>query len=281
MAYLTLLRPKQWVKNFLVFVPIFFAQDFFGKDKIWQASLSFVVFCFIASTVYIVNDIFDKKTDQNHPKKQYRPIASGKISIKAAIFMATFIFSIGIILAYIFIPKAIPLLLIYVFLNLIYSYRIKHIVVFDVLLVSVFYLLRILIGGFATSTPISSWLILCVFFASLLVIIGKRLGEQGQLHKRVVLQYYSNDFLRQLLSVSSSLVIASYGLYSILGFHLGDHPDLVVYSIFFVVLGVFRYLYLIYSSAEIEYPEKLIFADKIVFGSIVSWVIYMFFIIYI
>src|SRR3989339_121792 len=205
MAYLTLLRPKQWVKNFLVFVPIFFAQDFFGKDKIWQASLSFVVFCFIASTVYIVNDIFDKKTDQNHPKKQYRPIASGKISIKAAIFMATFIFSIGIILAYIFIPKAIPLLLIYVFLNLIYSYRIKHIVVFDVLLVSVFYLLRILIGGFATSTPISSWLILCVF----------------------------------------------------------------------------RYLYLIYSSAEIEYPEKLIFADKIVFGSIVSWVIYMFFIIYI
>lgn len=280
MAYLKLLRPKQWVKNLLVFVPIFFAQDFFGKDKIWQASLSFVVFCLIASTVYIVNDIFDKKTDQNHPKKQYRPIASCKIPVKAAILMAIFIFSIGIILAYIFIPKAIPLLLIYVFLNLIYSYRIKHIVVFDVLLVSVFYLLRILVGGFATSTPISSWLILCVFFASLLVIIGKRLGEQGQLHKRAVLQYYSNDFLRQLLSVSSSLVIASYGLYSILGFHLGDHPDLVVYSIFFVVLGVFRYLYLIYSSAEIEYPEKLIFADKIVFGSIVSWLLYMFFVIY-
>jgi 4-hydroxybenzoate polyprenyltransferase len=280
MVYLKLLRPKQWIKNLLVFVPIFFAQDFFGKDKIWQASLSFIVFCFTASTVYIMNDIFDRKIDQNHPKKQHRPIASGKVTVKVAVMMVIASFLLSVILSYVFIPLITPILLVYLFLNLVYSWRIKHVVIFDVLFISIFYLLRILAGGLATNTPISSWLILCVFFASLLVIIGKRIGEQSQLHKREVLQYYSSDFLKQLLSISSSLVVVSYGLYSILGFHLGDHPNLVVYSIFFVVLGVFRYLYLIYSSAEVEFPEKLIFSDKVVFGSFVGWILYMFFVIY-
>ena len=137
-----------------------------------------------------------------------------------------------------------------------------------------------MVGGLAVGVPISNWLVLCVFFVSLVVIIGKRIGEMGQINKRKVLHYYSSDFLKQLLSVSASLTIVSYGLYSILGFHLGNHSSMVVYSIFFVVLGVFRYLYLIYFSDQVEYPDRLILHDKVVFGSVFTWAIFMLYVIY-
>ena len=168
----------------------------------------------------------------------------------------------------------------YICLNFIYSIYLKHTVIFDILVISFFYLIRILAGGAAANVPISNWLILCVFFVSLVVIIGKRIGEMNQIHKREVLQNYTSDFLKQLLSISAGLTIVSYGLYGILGFRLGNHPTLVVYSIFLVVLGVFRYLYLINFSTQAEYPDKLILQDKVVFGSIVAWILFMFYVIY-
>lgn len=280
MAYLKLLRPIQWVKNLLIFVPIFCAQEFFLKDKLINVSLTFAVFCLTASAMYIINDVLDRKRDQQHPQKQHRPIASGKISLIKALSLSTVFLSTGLFLIYFFVPQIFWPLAIYIISNLIYSAYLKHAVIFDILAISFFYLIRVSAGGVAANVPVSNWLILCVFFVSLVVIIGKRLGEMNQLHKREVLQSYSQDFLKQLLSISAGLTIVSYGLYGILGFHLGNHPTLAVYSIFLVVLGVFRYLYLINFSAQAEYPDKLILQDKVVLGSILSWILFMFYVIY-
>lgn len=280
MDYLKLLRPAQWIKNLLIFVPVFFAQEFFKRDKLENIFLAFGVFCLTASAMYVINDILDKKSDLRHPQKQSRPVASGAISIKKASFLSFVLLLASLLLTYFFIFRIFWLLIAYVILNLAYSVYLKHLVIFDILSISFFYLIRILVGGMAAGVPISNWLVLCVFFVSLVIIIGKRIGEMSQLNKRKVLQYYTNDFLKHLLSVSSGLTIVSYGLYSILGFHLGNHPTLVVYSIFFVVLGVFRYLYLIYFSVAVEYPDKLVFKDKIILGSVFFWVLFMFYVIY-
>lgn len=280
MSYLKLLRPMQWAKNILVFVPIFFAQEVFLTHKFYNILFAFVIFCLAASSMYIVNDILDKQKDQQHPHKRFRPIASGKISVTSGILFSFIMLSVGLLLSFFYVNSIFWLLIVYIILNFIYSVYLKHIVIFDLLIISLFYIIRVLVGGFAAGILVSNWLILCVFFVSLIMVIGKRIGEMSQINKREVLNYYTNDFLKQLLSISAGLTIVSYGLYSILGFHLGVHSSLVVYSIFFVVLGVFRYLYLIFSSVQVEYPDKLIFQDKVVLGSIVSWVLFMFYVIY-
>jgi len=280
MPYLKLLRPTHWIKNLLIFVPVFFAQEFLKFYKIYNILLAFLVFCLVASAVYILNDIFDKEKDGLHPQKRFRPIASGKISVKVGILLSFIILLTSLLFSFFYINNIFWFLVFYVVLNIVYSKYLKKVVIFDILIISFFYLIRILVGGVAANVLVSNWLILCIFFISLILVIGKRIGEMNQLNKRDVLSYYSNDFLKQLLSVSAALAIVSYGLYSILGFHLGNHLTLVVYSVFFVVLGVFRYLYLIYFSVQVEYPDKLILQDKIIIGSIISWLLFMFYVIY-
>jgi 4-hydroxybenzoate polyprenyltransferase len=245
-----------------------------------STGLTAAVFCGLASAVYIINDVADRDKDRLHPQKQYRPIAAGKISVRQALVFAVVILTGAASVSYFFAPRVMGMLLVYFLLNLAYSWYLKNLMIFDILAIAVFYLLRILVGGMAAGVVVSSWLVICVFFGSLLLIVGKRIGEMGNLHKRAVLQYYTLEFLNQLLVVCAGLTVVSYGLYSILGFHLGHHPELAVYSIIFVVLGVFRYMFLAASSPLIEFPESIIVRDKTVLASVTGWAILMFYVVY-
>lgn len=280
MEYLRLLRPQQWIKNLLVLAPLFFAQKFFSLAQLETTIWAVILFCGVASAVYIINDIADRAKDKLHPTKQFRPIASGKISVRSAWVSAGVILAVALATAYLLTPRVLPILLIYFVLNIGYSWYLKDLMIFDILIISVFYLLRILAGGLAVTVEVSNWLVVCVFFASLLLITGKRLGEMSNLHKREVLKYYTSDFLRQLLTICAGLTIVSYSLYSILGFHLGHHPELAVYSIVFVVLGIFRYLYLTDYSSLIEAPELIMVKDKTILASVTGWAVLMFYVIY-
>src|ERR1035437_2220667 len=162
-----LLRPYSWIKNLFIFVPLFFARDFFIYAKLSTVILAFIVFCITASSVYILNDIFDIEQDRKHSNKKNRPLASGAVSVKSAIIMFFCLLIIDAFIVYFYIPQIFLLIGLYFLLNILYSKYLKHIAVVDILLVSSFYFIRIIIGGIAAQVPVSHWLLLCMIFISI------------------------------------------------------------------------------------------------------------------
>jgi 4-hydroxybenzoate polyprenyltransferase len=274
--YLKLLRPLQWIKNIFIFVPLVFARELFVSEKLVTTLTAFVVFCFVASSMYIINDLLDKEQDALHPTKRFRPLAAGTVSIFRASTLVLILLSSSALVVYYYIPQIAIILGIYIILNILYSGYLKNIVVVDIVIVSVFYLCRILVGGFATDTYISRWLVLCTIFLTLFIIVGKRRSEQIHHHQRKVLQFYTPQLLDLFLAITTALTLVAYGIYSVLGV-TSEHA---VYSMLFVLVGVFRYLYLIYSSSQAEYPEKIAVTDKVIIMSVVGWGIGMYYIFY-
>lgn len=276
MECIRLLRPYNWIKNFLVFIPLFFAREILLPGKLLDVFLSFILFCLVASCVYIINDLADVEQDRLHPKKQHRPIASRKVSpTKAKFLLLGLTVVAGIVLGQ-FSIAVIMLVSMYLILNVLYSFYLKHVAVLDIVLIAGFYLLRILVGGLVAQVPISNWLILCTIFVALFLITGKRKAEMAKEMKRAVLDLYSNEVLNAILILSITLAIISYSLYTVLV--LTD--TLAVYSIFFVLLGILRYLLLIYTTDKVEYPEKALFSDWWVIFAGIGWLVCMYIILY-
>lgn len=278
MHLLQLLRPQQWVKNLLIFIPIIFARGLFNLAKLEPAVYAFISFSLIASAGYVFNDLLDKKQDARHPQKQTRPIAAGKISTKEAWAILGVTGVLGVLVALILLPLKFWLVIgVYVGLNTLYSVWLKRIALLDILLISSFYLLRVLAGGVATDTFISEWLVLVMGAGALLLITGKRLGELGRKNQRAVLKSYSPDFLHQILTIAASLTIITYSLYTV----LGAYSHLAIYSVIFVIFGVLRYLQIVKESPKkAEYPEKVLLQDKALLLALLGWGIYMLVILY-
>ncbi len=274
--YLLLMRPQQWIKNLAVFIPIFFAKELFFSSKFEEALAAFVAFCFFASLVYVVNDIADREVDARHPLKCVRPIASGAVSLREAVGIAAVLFLVGAWVVYMFAASIILPIFLYLVINLVYSFYIKNVAIFDLICVSLCYLLRVVAGGLATDTFISRWLILMVIFVALFITVGKRRSELAGSNIRTVLKSYNLSLLDHLLSIAASLTLVIYGIYTI----LGVTSDLTVYSIVFVIIGIFRYLNIVHTSHGAEFPEKLFYKDKTIFLSVLSWLIFMFCIFY-
>jgi 4-hydroxybenzoate polyprenyltransferase len=178
---------------------------------------------------------------------------------------------------YLITLSAAFILALYLLLNIAYSFSLKYLAVLDVLLVASFYVLRILSGGFAANVHVSSWLIVTILFVALLLILGKRKSELGHERPREVLRHYSETFLNAALSIAAALTIIAYSLYILIA-----HPNPYgVYTIFFVLLGILRYLLLLYNGANAEAPERMVWRDPVILLSIVLWVITMYFIFYV
>lgn len=274
--HLRLARPKHWVKNLLVFAPLFFAGAIFQIDLLIESFLAFISFCLVSSIVYVVNDIADYKQDQLHLFKKERPLASGIVSMHGAIaFIGFLLILFAVFLS--FVSQIHFLLLLYIVLNILYSFYFKHIAMLDIMFVSLFYILRILAGGLATGIYVSPWIILCVLFGSLFVIVGKRRAEAYSGYSRKVLKLYSSRALDLLLAVSVSLAVISYGIWTI----IAHEAPYLVYSTFFVLFALARLLNNIYlDPIHSQSPELLVFKDKWIFSSFVLWVVYLFFIFY-
>jgi decaprenyl-phosphate phosphoribosyltransferase len=274
--YMRLIRPQQWVKNLLVFAPLFFAQALFTPLALTASVATFIAFSLAASSVYIVNDLCDIERDRLHPHKRSRPFASGELSILSGkiLFFTLVLLEAILLLA---VPALVPILLLYVILNIAYSTRLKHVVVIDILLVASFYLMRVIAGGVATGIKLSPWIILCVFFGALFVIIGKRRAEYHYDNRRVVLEDYSSQALDFMLVASAVLAIMSYGLYTI----IGHNSPYLLYTTFFVTLAFFRTLNRMYTHPEsAETPEKMLFKDPWIFASFLLWGVSVFVLFY-
>src|SRR3989344_5044283 len=277
MPYIRLMRPSQWIKNLLVFAPIFFADHVFELGFLREAFFAFVAFSSAASAVYVMNDIVDAAQDREHPIKRLRPIALRTVTpSSAAVLLVTLLGLTAAVLA--FVPQAAPALLAYFVLNALYSFSLKHVAVIDVLCIAIFYILRIEAGGAATATRLSPWIILCVLFGALFLALGKRRAEFSHASRRKVIDSYSVLGLDHLLAASATLSVISYGLYSL----IGSVSAYTVYSTIFVACAIFRVLNYIYMAkdGEAEFPEKLLLKDPWVVTCVVLWGIYMLGILY-
>lgn len=295
LALLQALRPHQWVKNLIVFAPLVFAHKAGVPDAVVLAVIGFVAFCMASSSVYLLNDLVDREADRLHPKKKERPIASGRLPMAAAL-TALAVLLVGVaVLGYSLGPwrpfpteeedvtanglgVGIPFwtwLAAYLGLNLGYSFLLKQIVIVDALCIAMGFQLRIFAGAASTSTPASSWILLCTFFFALFLAFCKRREEvvkHGDSGTRASLRDYDAHFLDQMINPLAAMSILAYALYTVdqrtVNYH---HTSDLALTVPFVVFGVFRYLYLVHRHGEGGDPARLLFRDRQLVLSGVLW----------
>jgi|SRR5579883_1618244 len=222
LALIEIIRPKQWYKNFLVFIPLIFVLHLFDTTKLLLTISGFAVFCLSFSGSYIINDILDYKKDAIHPQKMRRPIPSGKLSKKQALTFAIILLTISEISSYYLNLSFLLTNSILICLTLIYSIQGKNIFLVDIFLISINYVLRAVGGAFVIGEKISPWLIMGVFFLALLLALGKRQNEisllkEKAIEHRKILDEYSPEILRYSITITSATIILAYSIYSMTG----------------------------------------------------------------
>lgn len=276
---LKLARPHQYVKNGFVLMGLIFG-GVWSLDLVAHAILLFVAFSLMASSVYVFNDIIDVEADRAHPTKRLRPIASGAISAAAATRFAGCLAIAAITLAAIVSPISVGILLAYAALQIGYSTKWKHVVVIDVFLISFGFMLRILIGTVGLGIPPSSWLLLCGLMVTLFLGFAKRHSEldqamkktDGALTTRKVLDDYSPAMVEQYMSISAACTILAYSLYTVAPETIARHgTSKLVYTVPFVVYGIFRYLYLLHSQRHGADASREILLDRHMMASAGGW----------
>lgn len=273
------IRIYQWVKNLLIFTPIVFVGWLFDFLLLARVVLAFISFSLAASSVYVLNDIFDLPFDKAHPKKRFRPLASGSITIAEAKVILIILLVPALAIAFYLGWPFFSILVFYLFLNFAYSWRLKYIVILDLMLVAAMYLIRVFAGALVINVEVSSWLLLTTLFISLFIVSAKRRNEitVGQANKtttRQVLVDYNIELLNQLLVITNMATIVFYALYTM------KHSGLFVWSIFFVIYAMFRYLYLVFVKGKGGEPEKLLLKDKPILFSIFAWAIFVIILLY-
>ena len=276
-SIINLIRVRQWIKNLLVFAPLAFALDFNGKAFALEL-IAFSAFCFASSAVYIINDIIDIKSDRVHKTKRLRPIAAGKISIHQALILELVLLIFAFYAAQELASQLTLILGTYYILNLAYSLWLKKYLILDIMIIAFGFILRILAGAYAISVDISNWILVVTFFAALFLALGKRKNEVELLeadsqNHRQVLAGYTPDFLNQLLSITAGITIVGYTLYTIdteTTAHFGT--DKLLYTIPFVVFGIFRYFHLIYNKDRGGDPTNIFLTDKPLIIDIIIWI---------
>ncbi|MBI4151393.1 decaprenyl-phosphate phosphoribosyltransferase [Candidatus Woesearchaeota archaeon] len=276
-----LLRLHQWYKNGVVFLAVFFSGNGLNLTALEQALIAFLSLSLISSAGYIVNDVKDRTQDQLHPEKRTRPLAAGMISPSTAITLSILLFSIGFILA---AQKGIlfgSIVGIFVAVSFAYTFFLKRIIFADIITISTLFVLRAIIGAVAINVFVSPWLILVPFFLALFLAAGKRhsdllfLRDDAGATKKV-LEEYTLEITRALMTVSITLLILSYALYSF----LSEHP-LLIATLPFALFTIFRFYYFITSASPIaRNPEKCINDRSFVVGMML-WILTTSAIIYI
>lgn len=283
--YFKLLRVVHWIKNLFVFVPLLYSKNLFNQELFTLSLRGVFAFSFLASTIYIINDILDADFDRQHPHKKDRPIAKGTVKIKEAVSIM-FLLSAGIILLVTGTGWQFPAVLFaYFIINTLYSFKFKNIAIIDILCIASGFTLRIVGGAFLINVSISSWLVLTTLFISLFLAIMKRRSEILNISHftstRIVLREYTEGYLNVLSTISATAVIVCYALYTVsektIVFFQTEN---LVYTMIFVIYGIFRFMYLIIVKKRDENVAELILMDKSLLINIGLYIIFTAIIIY-
>jgi len=252
--FIKLMRPHQWVKNAFVFVGLLFGHAWAVPELVLGALLAAAGFCLTASAIYIVNDYADRERDQVHPKKRHRPIASGKVTPGAALTFAAALGLSGLVLAFLASPVVLALTGLYAVMNLAYSFSLKAVVILDVFIIAAGFILRILAGTLGIGVAPSQWLLVCSLFLTLFLGFTKRrsellaVGADFIIHRKALL-HYNPALLDKMIAICAGAAIMSYSLYTMSPGTVRLHAtENLIYTIPFVVYGMFRYLHLLHAK---------------------------------
>jgi len=267
--FLKLIRITNWIKNFFVFVPLIFSLHLFDLEYLTTVLISFFSFCLASSTIYVFNDIIDIEADRQHPVKRFRPLASGKFSIKFAYSIVILFLILTLLSSSLVVKSGFTLIiLIFIILHFLYSLILKHIVLLDIFSIAAGFSIRVYAGAFVISVPTSSWLILSTIFISLFLAIMKRHSElkrfEGdiEIKTRKVLDSYSIDFTNQMATVAASGLVTCYALYTVAERTITVFgTDKLIYTTPFVVFGIFRFMYLEYVNQKGENTTEILLKD--------------------
>lgn len=271
------IRYYQWIKNLIIFAALLFSDNIFNYSKFIKTIFGFVVFCFISSAIYILNDIVDIEKDKVHPVKRFRPLASGELSISTAVVIFIILILLSILLLQFTNNYFKIIVLSYFVLMLAYSFLLKNIVIADVITIAFGFLLRAIAGAELIQVEISHWLIICTFLLALLLGLGKRrseiinLGDNAGEFKKILSKYNVN-LIEQFISIVSSTVLIAYILYAFDARTITKLSDNMKFTIPFVVYGILRYLYLMHNNKSTETPESIILKDKPTLLNLLLWV---------
>ena len=276
-----LFRTEQYIKNFFIFAPLFFSFQFTFTNFI-SALLAFLLFSLMASSVYILNDIFDVKEDVLHPNKKIRPIASNLITTNTAYFLSILLAIIALMGSYILNINIFYVLIIYLSINILYSAKLKYIPIIDIIIIAFGFVLRLFVGGYAINEMITNWIIALTFILSIFIALAKR-REDIQLlldgkETRRNIRFYNIEILNQSLKLLSVLIILIYLLFTLSPEVIIKFTDKIYMTIIFVITGLYRYLYLTLVKNHSGDPTKIFLTDRILQTTIIAWLLSFYYI---
>jgi decaprenyl-phosphate phosphoribosyltransferase len=278
LAYFKLLRPKDWAKNFFIFIPMFFAGEIFDFEKLVKCFWGFLAFSCIASSIYIINDYRDIEDDKKHPVKKNRPLASGAVSKPLSLLICSILILGGFLLAWWIRDKFLFVLAIYFFINLAYSLGLKAIPILDIIILAIGFVLRIKSGSVISMVPLSEWIVIMVFLLAIFMAVGKRRDDvllklQSGTDMRKSVKGYNLDFLNTLLSLICAVIIVAYFMYTMsdeVKHRLGTYR--LYYTCLFVMAGIMRYLQIIFVSSDSGSPTKILYRDRFIQITMILWI---------
>jgi len=285
-AFWLSLRPHQWTKNLMVFAAPALSKHLFEWGPLEKSVLAFVIFCALSGTVYLLNDVADLERDRLHPSKRLRPIASGALSPRAAALLALVLGlgSLGLSAL-----LGLPFVLcagLYLALNVLYSFRLKEIVILDVLSVSLGFVLRAVAGGVAIGVLISDWLLVCTLLLAMFLALAKRRHELVSLttsatgHRKILAEY-SPYLLDQMISVVTASCLTAYAFYTMAPDTVQKYrTERLAWTIPFVLYGIFRYLYLVHQKEKGGSPTDILVTDRPLLLNVFLWAMALLWIVY-
>ncbi len=282
-ALVRAMRPRQWIKNLLVFAGFVYTlndQWRFLSPEMWttlaRSAAAFVLFCLVASSVYLLNDVRDRPQDRLHPTKKNRPIAAGRLSVRLALGVAFVLIPLCLVAAYRLSPPFGAVLSGYIAMQLAYVLLLKEIVLLDVFVLAIGFVMRAISGAAVIGAEISPWLYTVTLLGSLFLGLCKRRSELLLLENnagdhRKILRLYTPALLDSMISIAASATIMAYSLYTFTSPKL-PRNNLMMLTIPFVIFGFFRYLFVVHSRNAGGAPEEVFLRDRPLIVTIFLWI---------
>ena len=288
---LRLIRPKQWIKNMFVFIPMFFAGELFDLHSLCLCAVTFLAYSFMASSIYCYNDIVDADADRRHPVKCHRPVASGVVSVRLAYTLMALMAVLSVAVVLLLPPEVmasvLAVVLFYYLLNLSYCSKLKQYAIVDVCIVAFGFVLRILAGGFACEVTPSNWLVIMTFLLTLFMSFAKRrddvlrMNETGEPPRKNTVRY-NLTFINQAITITASVTLVCYIMYTVSPEVTERFDTPYLYLTFvFVLLGLLRYIQIAVVDKKSGDPTKVILHDHFSQMIVVAWVLSFLLMIYV
>ena len=288
---LRLIRPKQWIKNMFVFIPMFFAGELFDLHSLCLCAVTFLAYSLTASSIYCYNDIVDADADRRHPVKCHRPVASGAVSVRLAYTLMAFLAALSVAVVLLLPPEVmanvLAVVLFYYLLNLSYCSKLKQYAIVDVCIVAFGFVLRILAGGFACEVTPSNWLVIMTFLLTLFMSFAKRrddvlrMNETGEPPRKNTVRY-NLTFINQAITITASVTLVCYIMYTVSPEVTERFDTPYLYLTFvFVLLGLLRYIQIAVVDKKSGDPTKVILHDHFSQMIVVAWVLSFLLMIYV